>query len=108
MNHSVTHDNCPEKKKGFTRGISIRSGYLIRRDPENPTTDSILIYVAQADPKGSIPSWVVNMGTKTFAPSVIANLIRVSGEYPVWKAAHEPENKPWLTNDPYWWENQGS
>jgi hypothetical protein len=103
MNHSVPHESCPEKK-GFTRGISIRSGYLVRRDPDNPDKDTILIYIAQADPRGMIPSFLINFATKTMAPQVIEKLVNVSRGYPEWKEQNNPEDKPWLTNAPYWWE----
>jgi hypothetical protein len=103
MNHSVPHELCPEKK-GFTRGLSIRSGYLVRRDPDNPDKDSILIYLAQADPRGMIPTFAINFATKTMAPQLIEKFINVSRGYPAWKEENNPDDKPWLTNSPYWWE----
>lgn len=54
---------------------------------------------------GMIPTWIVNKATKTFAPKLLDNLIRVGPKYPDWKAANSPDSKPWLAEgQSYWWE----
>jgi len=107
MNHSVPHEECPEQK-GFTRALSIRSGYLIRRDPNNPEENSLLVYMAQADPKGLIPAFAINFATKKMAPQLIERLVNVSRAYPEWKSQEEnnPDEKPWLTTEKFWWERE--
>jgi len=105
VNHSVEHEKCPPLK-GFVRAKSIRTGYWLRPAPDNSEHTEIL-YLTQTDLMGMIPSWVVNKATKTFAPRLIENLIRVGPKYNEWKAANNPDNKPWLaTGQRYWWETE--
>jgi len=87
INHSVIHPKCPEKK-GFVRANSINSGYLMRVNPDGKSCT--LIYITHTDPKGSIPSFVMNFMTKTFAPKIIGKLEAAGKEYPNWKAKHAP------------------
>jgi len=103
MNHSVPHESCPEKK-GFTRGFSIRSGYMVRRDPDNPDENCFIFYLAQADPKGMIPTFAINFATKKMAPQVIEKLIGAARGYKEWKEDNNPDDKPWLSESKYWWE----
>jgi len=104
MNHSVIHKDCPEKK-GFVRAWSHRTGYLIRVDPKDEKSCTIL-YMTQTDMKGSIPYWAVNQAMKMFAPNLVSNLQRVSPGYTEWKDKHDPEKKIWLSNEPYQWEKK--
>jgi len=62
-NHSVKHPKAPEKK-GFVRAWSFMTGYLVRKHEQGCT----LVYFTQTDPKGWIPTFVVNKVTKSFAP----------------------------------------
>jgi len=65
--------------------------------------------MTQTDPMGMIPTWIVNKATKTFAPKLLDNLIRVGPKYPEWKAANSPNTKPWLAiGEKYWWEASGA
>jgi len=89
-NHSVIHPKCPEKK-GFVRAWSFNTGYLIKKNDEGCT----IYYYTQTDPKGWIPSSVVNTVTKKFAPKNIYKIEEVASKYIAWKAEHKPENKPW-------------
>eukprot|EP01130_Rhizamoeba_saxonica_P008210 TRINITY_DN3319_c0_g1_i1.p1 TRINITY_DN3319_c0_g1~~TRINITY_DN3319_c0_g1_i1.p1 ORF type:complete len:247 (-),score=64.21 TRINITY_DN3319_c0_g1_i1:23-736(-) len=102
MNHSVPHVDCPEKK-GFVRAISLKTGYFVQVDPDDEDS-CILFYMTQADPKGWIPGWAVNKATKTLAPKVVKNLEKVGSNYAAWKDEHDPEDRPWLTDAPYWWQ----
>jgi len=104
INHSVEHEKCPPQKS-FVRAKSIRTGYWLRPAPDNADHTEI-IYLTQTDLMGMIPTWIVNKATKTFAPRLIENLIRVGPKYNEWKSANEPDKKPWLgDNQPYWWES---
>jgi len=103
FNHSVPHHKCPEKK-GIVRAISFLSGYLVRPDPDDEKSCT-LIYVTQSDPKGWIPAWAMNQATKSFAPKLIEKLSTVSLKYNEWKDKHNPEKKPWLSSAKYPWED---
>jgi hypothetical protein len=92
MNHSVPHPDCPEKK-GFVRGISIRTGYLMRIRPEGGVH---FMYYSQSDPKGWIPSGIINWLMTQLAPKIVTKFHKAAQNYPEWKAKHDPENKPWL------------
>jgi len=89
-NHSVKHPKAPEKK-GFVRAWSFMTGYMIRKHEQGCT----LSYYTQTDPKGWIPTFVVNNVTKKFAPSNIQKLEQHATKYPDWKASHNPDHKPW-------------
>ena len=70
FNHSVLFDDCPEKSK-FVRGWSHQTGYIIRVCEDDPSSCEIK-YIACGDPKGSIPTWLVNKVTQVMAPKVAA------------------------------------
>jgi hypothetical protein len=91
MNHSVLHPKCPEKK-GFVRANSIKTGYLVRQREESGCT---LTYLTQTDPRGWIPSWLVNTVTKKYAPQIIGKLEKAAKGYTQWKDQHDPNKKPW-------------
>jgi len=91
MNHSVVHPKEPEKK-GFVRANSIKTGYLVRPNADGGCT---IIYQTQTDPRGAIPTWLVNQVTKNFAPNIVGNLERAALGYNEWKGKNNPENKPW-------------
>jgi len=90
MNHSVIHAKVPEKK-GFVRANSILTGYYVLAKDAGCT----LTYLTQTDPRGWIPTFLVNQVTKTFAPKIIDKLLKAARGYTEWKTAHKPENKPW-------------
>mmetsp|Transcript_391 Transcript_391/g.500 ORF Transcript_391/g.500 Transcript_391/m.500 type:complete len:238 (+) Transcript_391:36-749(+) len=92
INWSVKHHEYPEQK-GFVRAISILSGYYITKHSSGGT---FFTYVTQTDPKGWIPSWVVNSVTGKFAPRVADTLHEVAQKYPEWKKENQPEWRPWL------------
>jgi len=92
MNHSVVHPKEPEKK-GFVRANSIKTGYMIR--PNETKTGCIITYQTQTDPRGSIPTWLVNQVTKSFAPNIVGNLERAAKGYTDWKSKNDPDRKPW-------------
>jgi len=89
-NHSVIHPKCPPKK-GFVRAFSFMTGYLIRKHEKGCT----LLYYTQTDPKGWIPTFVVNKVTKSFAPKNISKLEEHASRYEEWKSKNKPEHRPW-------------
>jgi len=92
MNHSVVHPKRPEQK-GFVRANSIKTGYLVRTNPDSP--GCTLTYITQTDPRGWIPTSLMNSVTKTYAPKIVARLIEASNNYRSWKDQHNPERAPW-------------
>lgn len=92
FNNSVVHNGCPERKS-FVRGKSIISGYLLRRKEGGGTT---VTYYSHADPKGWLPSFLVNWVMTKFAPSTVTSLHAASINYPKWKQNNRPDWKPWL------------
>lgn len=92
FNFSVIHKDCPEKK-GFVRARSLKSGYLVR---ETEDGGSEFYYYSQSDPKGWIPTWVINMLMTKLPPKILDKLHDVSVAYPAWKEKHQPDHKPWL------------
>jgi len=53
-------------------------------------------YASQTDPKGTLPSWMVNKVTTIFAPKVLKILQKASQGYPNWKINNNPSYKPWF------------
>jgi hypothetical protein len=60
---SVTHSSVPDRSK-HVRGHLHYSGYVLKPSPTKEHTVKVT-YVIQSDPKGSLPTWVVNMANKT-------------------------------------------
>jgi len=81
-----------QKKKDFVRAQSILTGYCVKRSEEGCT----LTYLTQSDPKGWIPTMIVNTLTTKFAPTILNNMYNAALKYPEWKAKHNPDKKPWL------------
>ncbi|XP_063060394.1 START domain-containing protein 10 [Engraulis encrasicolus] len=92
MNYSVKHPKYPPKKD-LVRAVSIQTGYLIQRDGPASCT---LTYLAQVDPKGSLPKWVVNKSSQMLAPKAMKRIHKACLKYLEWKARHQPTHKPWL------------
>ncbi|KAL5011783.1 hypothetical protein ScPMuIL_010334 [Solemya velum] len=91
INHSVNHQKQPPKK-GYIRGVSYFTGYLIR----NLGDKVQFTYVSHSDPKGKLPAWAVNKVTHKLAPKVIGRIHKACKDYSDWKRANNPQFKPWL------------
>jgi hypothetical protein len=59
--------------KGHVRGAVLTSGYYITPETESEGGGSKIAFVVQADPKGSLPAWVVNL----VAPKQAHNVTRL-------------------------------
>ncbi|KAJ8015688.1 hypothetical protein DPEC_G00028710 [Dallia pectoralis] len=92
VNYSVKHPKYPPKKD-LVRAISVLTGYLMKSTGPNSCS---FTYLSQADPKGSLPKWVVNKASQVFAPRVLRCVHKAGQGYPEWKAKNSPELKPWL------------
>lgn len=95
VNFSVKHPKHPPRKD-IVRAISILTGYLIK--PIGPNSCSF-IYLSQADPKGSLPKWVVNQASQVLAPRVLKCVHKAGQDYLEWKQQNSPDQKPWLYPD---------
>ena len=93
FNRSVLHPECPEVK-GFVRGWSFLSGYLLRRREGGGTS---FYYYTHNDPKGWLPTMAVNYVFTKLAPNVVNTVAENAAKYPEWKAENRPDWKPWLT-----------
>lgn len=92
VNFSVKHPKYPPRND-LVRAISVLTGYLIK--PIGPNSCSFY-YLSQADPKGSLPKWVVNKASQVLAPRVMKSVHKAGQNYMEWKKENSPEQKPWL------------
>ncbi|XP_051843153.1 START domain-containing protein 10 isoform X2 [Antechinus flavipes] len=92
MNYSVKHPKYPPRKD-LVRAVSIQTGYLIQ---STGPKSSVITYLAQVDPKGSLPKWVVNKSSQFLAPKAMKKMYKACMKYPEWKQKHRPHFKPWL------------
>lgn len=106
INHSVFHKDYPPRK-GYIRGNSIFTGYLIRQTSNNGDNCFLIFsnsnfvsgctlgYVTQSDMQGDLPLWLVNKCTNIFAPKYVKQLEKAAIGYRDWKAVHNSNLKPW-------------
>ncbi|XP_036717835.1 START domain-containing protein 10 isoform X1 [Balaenoptera musculus] len=92
MNYSVKHPKYPPRKD-LVRAVSIQTGYLIQ---STGPKSCVITYLAQVDPKGSLPKWVVNKSSQFLAPKAMKKMYKACVRYPEWKQKHQPHYKPWL------------
>jgi hypothetical protein len=93
FNTSVTHSKCPPKR-GFVRAVSKISGYLIRpwgTDGKSCT----LTYISNSDPKGWLPSSMVNMLVSSFAPAMLNKIQKAVEDWPAWRAKQSAWKRVW-------------
>lgn len=92
MNYSVKHAKYPPKKD-MVRAVSLQTGYMIQSQGPSSCT---LTYMAQVDPRGSLPKWVVNKSSHFLAPRAMKKICKACLKYSDWKQRHNPGFKPWL------------
>ncbi|XP_069749140.1 START domain-containing protein 10-like [Narcine bancroftii] len=92
INYSVKHPDYPPQKD-LVRAVSILTGYLVQ---STGSRSCHLVYMAEADPRGSLPKWVINKASQFLAPKVLKQLHKVCLKYPEWKQKNRPDFKPWL------------
>ncbi|CAD5221208.1 unnamed protein product [Bursaphelenchus xylophilus] len=88
---SVWHDDYPPTRS-FIRGFIYLTVYFIKFIDENSCQVTYLTY---SDPKGKLPSWLINRITKIIAPKVLKKLHKACLNYEAWKRSHNPLQKPW-------------
>lgn len=92
VNFSVKHPKYPARND-LVRAISLLTGYMIKPTGPNSCT---FYYLSQADPRGSLPRWVVNKASQVLAPRVMKCVHKAGQNYAEWKRENSPEQKPWL------------
>lgn len=75
------------------RAITHITGFVLR--PRHPASGCILNYVAQCDPQGKLPPWLVNKVTHTLGPRMIKDIRKAALGYPQWKDEQSHCRKPW-------------
>ncbi|XP_072837193.2 START domain-containing protein 10 isoform X1 [Pogona vitticeps] len=80
-------------RKDLVRAVSLLTGYLVQSTGPNSCS---LTYLAQVDPKGSLPKWVVNKASQYLAPKLMKKLHKACLKYTSWKQEHHADTKPWL------------
>uniref|UniRef100_A0AC34GXN6 START domain-containing protein n=1 Tax=Panagrolaimus sp. ES5 TaxID=591445 RepID=A0AC34GXN6_9BILA len=93
--HSVCHDDFPPTKN-FIRGTIYLTAYFVKALGPNACE---ITYLTHSDPKGKLPTWLINRVTKVVAPKALKKLHKASINYPLWKNKHDPNWKPWLYPD---------
>jgi hypothetical protein len=95
FNHSINHASCPPKKD-MIRAISHLTGFIIRPVKDQEAACH-LTYVSHSDPKGSLPTWLINAIGKSLAPKQLKVLQKACRKYDKWKLKQKnPNFKPWL------------
>ncbi|XP_040525328.1 START domain-containing protein 10-like isoform X2 [Gallus gallus] len=92
INFSVKHPKYPPRKD-LVRAVCLLTGYLVHSTGPNSCS---LTYLAQVDPKGSLPKWVVNKASQYLVPQMLKKLHKACVQYPAWKQQHNVNTKPWL------------
>ncbi|KAJ8281664.1 hypothetical protein COCON_G00041830 [Conger conger] len=92
INYSVKHPKYPPRKD-LVRAISVLTGYLVK---STGPSSCIFTYLSQADPRGSLPKWMVNTASQILAPKVLKCLHKAGQGYPEWKRLNAQSYKPWL------------
>ncbi|CAG5989934.1 unnamed protein product [Menidia menidia] len=92
INFSVKHPKYPPHSH-LVRAISMLTGYFVKSTGPN---SCIFIYLSQADPKGSLPKWVVNKASQVLAPRVTIET-HPKGLAQVSAAADREESQPELS-----------
>merc|ERR1712130_4670 len=69
---STTHDEFPDTKTTGVRGSIDVDGFLILPNPKD-ATKSTVNYIARVDPKGSIPTFAVNLANRK-VPQTLADI----------------------------------
>lgn len=102
FNHSVPHNDCPEKK-GFVRAKSIVTGYYVQPMPNNPG-GCILIYVTHTDLGGSIPHGVINYAMQKGVPGIMNKMEDCAQKYIQFAKERYPPGhvQPWHTPKMDW------
>ncbi|KAK6044825.1 hypothetical protein COOONC_17670 [Cooperia oncophora] len=80
--------------KGYVRGTALLSAYLIRGLDSDEGCE--ITYISHTDPKGKLPTWLVNRITRVVAPKIIKRLHKACLAYPDWKSENRPNFKPWI------------
>ncbi len=77
--------------------ISQFSGFVVKSlSAQEGGKGCWLGYVTHSNPKGKLPSWVINRLASGYAPRLVKRLHKACLEYPEWKSQHSPNQKNWI------------
>ncbi|VDK83767.1 unnamed protein product [Cylicostephanus goldi] len=79
--------------KGYIRGTALLTAYLVRPFDKEGCQ---ITYLSHSDPKGKLPTWLVNRLTRVIAPKIVKKLHKACIAYPEWKRHNQPNLKPWI------------
>lgn len=88
FNYSINHPKCPEKK-GFIRANSILNGFYIRKLDIGTEFN----YYSQSDPRGWIPTSIINKLTVKLSARLVEQIYAVSKDYKKWKEKSGSKDK---------------
>lgn len=91
---SVDNAYCPSRK-GYVRGTTYCSGYLLYQDKNTSNGVNFVFYV-QCDLGSKLPKTLLTWALHTFAPKMMKKMRKDVVDYKKWKDQHNPEYKPWL------------
>eukprot|EP00331_Platyophrya_macrostoma_P024525 CAMPEP_0176459810 /NCGR_PEP_ID=MMETSP0127-20121128/33537_1 /TAXON_ID=938130 /ORGANISM="Platyophrya macrostoma, Strain WH" /LENGTH=321 /DNA_ID=CAMNT_0017850895 /DNA_START=1 /DNA_END=966 /DNA_ORIENTATION=+ len=102
FNHSVPHNDCPEKK-GFVRAKSIVTGYYVTPLPNN-SNGCVLLYVTHTDLCGSIPHSIINFAMQKGVPGIMNRIEECAQKYIAFSKQRYPVGHvhPWRTPKMDW------
>jgi len=91
----VLHSGFPPPQNDFCvcRAITHITGFVLRS--RAPEYGCLLGYVAQCDPQGKLPPWLVNKVTHTLGPRMVKDLRKAALGYIGWKQSQSHVRKPW-------------
>jgi len=92
ISHSVCHSAYPPSKS-CVRATVYLTGFMVRA--LHNCSGCQVSYITHSDPKGRLPTWLVNRMTKIVAPKLMKKMHRACRHYSQWKANNEPDRKPW-------------
>jgi hypothetical protein len=75
------------------RAFTHITGFVLRS--RHPESGCVLNYVAQCDPQGKLPPWLVNKVTHTLGPRMIKDIRKAALGYIQWKQNQSHIRKPW-------------
>ncbi|VDN32043.1 unnamed protein product [Gongylonema pulchrum] len=90
--HSICHEKYPPAK-GYIRGTVYLAAYYIL---DLGSKGCQVTYINHSNPKGKVPTWLINRLTKVIGPKFIKRVHKACLNYENWKQDNRPNWKPWI------------
>jgi hypothetical protein len=91
MMRGCTHPARPEKKEAV-RAVNLLTGYVLTPQAGGGTR---AVFASQSDPRGKIPSFLINLMTSKLAAQSVASLRKAALNYERWRASQCAHTRPW-------------